>query len=83
MCWNWSGGFFAWSYSMVYRVGQVRALTRRRQSSGNPQKIQRSPIETSQWLAINYSDKQFLDKFFLVIDPMIADRNKCGRGTGA
>jgi len=63
---------------MVYRVGQVKALTRRRESSGNPWKIQRSPIEPSQWLAIISSNKKVFRKFFLFIDPMIANRNKCG-----
>jgi len=61
---------------MLYRVGQVKPLTRRRQSSVNPQKFQRSPIETSQWLAINAHQKKFLGQFSLVTALMIADRIK-------
>jgi hypothetical protein len=63
---------------MLYRVGQVKPLIRRRQSSVNPQKFQRSPIETSQWLAINVHQKKFLGQFSLVTALMIADRIKKG-----
>ncbi|NDC08809.1 MAG: hypothetical protein EBZ75_05595 [Oxalobacteraceae bacterium] len=58
---------------MFFRVRQVKALTRRRESSGNPLKIQRSPIETSQWLAMNYRYKKVFRQFFLIIALMIAD----------
>jgi hypothetical protein len=63
---------------MVYRVGQVKALTRRRESSGNPWKIQRSPIEPSQWLAIDTLQKNFLGQFSLFTALMIGDRIEYG-----
>lgn len=61
---------------MLYRVGLLKVLTRRRESSGNPWKIQCSPIETSQWRVINCGDKKFFRPFILIIALMIDDRIK-------